>query len=160
MARSVLGSSLSCLLLSSLLLILRPTLAQDDDEPTSSTAQVSEAFVEPATGLTMERFFGARTSFGFAMTMPPTPTDSFIGRLDFPLVDGAGWGAMGLIGDMVSLFDTNTGIKLPSMLCQKHADRWPASRKTTSSSQLGPMVPAASWPPSGKAQTKTTHPRL
>lgn len=77
---------------------------EDDDEPTSSTAQVSAAFTEPATGLAMERFFGARTTFGFAMTMPATPTDSFIGQLSFPLVDGAGWGALGLNGDMENNF--------------------------------------------------------
>lgn len=76
----------------------------DDDEPTSSTAQVSAAFTEPATGLAMERFFGARTTFGFAMTMPAAPTDSFIGQLSFPLVNGAGWGALGLNGDMENNF--------------------------------------------------------
>lgn len=74
----------------------------DDDEPTSSTAQVSAAFTEPATGLAMERFFGARTTFGFAMTMPAT--DSFIGQLSFPLVDGTGWGALGLNDDMENNF--------------------------------------------------------
>lgn len=95
-----------------LLLLLRSsslTQAQedddDDDEPTSSTAQVSEAFTEPVTGLTMERFFGARTTFGFAMTMPAAgPTDSFIGQLSFPLVGGAGWGSLGLNGDMENNF--------------------------------------------------------
>ncbi|KAG8156766.1 hypothetical protein KVR01_013371 [Diaporthe batatas] len=52
----------------------------------------------------MERFFGARTTFGFAMTMPETPVDSFIGQMSFPLVDGAGWGAIGLTGDMENNF--------------------------------------------------------
>lgn len=80
------------------------TVAQDDDEPTSSAAQISTAFTEAATGLTMERFFGARTTFGFAMTMPETPVDSFIGQMSFPLVNGAGWGAIGLTGDMENNF--------------------------------------------------------
>lgn len=88
-----------------ILLILSATIvAQDDDEPTSSAAQVSTAFTEAATGLTMERFFGARTTFGFAMTMPETPVDSFIGQMSFPLVNGAGWGAIGLTGDMENNF--------------------------------------------------------
>lgn len=80
------------------------TVAQDDDEPTSSAQQVSTAFTEATTGLTMERFFGARTTFGFAMTMPETPVDSFIGQMTFPLVNGAGWGAIGLTGDMENNF--------------------------------------------------------
>lgn len=75
-----------------------------DDEPTSSTDQVSEAFTEPVTGLTMERFFGERTQFGFAITMPEEPSDSFIGQMSFPLVDGAGWGSLGLNGDMENNF--------------------------------------------------------
>lgn len=52
----------------------------------------------------MERFFGARTTFGFAMTMPETPVDSFIGQMTFPLVNDAGWGAVGLTGDMENNF--------------------------------------------------------
>lgn len=87
-----------------ILLLSITTVAQDDDEPTSSAAQVSTAFTEAATGLTMERFFGARTTFGFAMTMPETPVDSFIGQMSFPLVNGAGWGAIGLTGDMENNF--------------------------------------------------------
>lgn len=88
-----------------ILLILSATIvAQDDDEPTSSASQVSTAFTEAVTGLTMERFFGARTTFGFAMTMPETPVDSFIGQMSFPLVNGAGWGAIGLTGDMENNF--------------------------------------------------------
>ncbi|KAJ0120428.1 cellobiose dehydrogenase [Diaporthe amygdali] len=87
-----------------LLLLSVTTVAQDDDEPTSSTSQVSTAFTEAVTGLTMERFFGARTTFGFAMTMPETPVDSFIGQMTFPLVNGAGWGAIGLTGEMENNF--------------------------------------------------------
>ncbi|KAF2854204.1 iron reductase domain protein, partial [Plenodomus tracheiphilus IPT5] len=84
------------------------TFAQDDDEPTSSISQISTPFVDQTTGLPMERFFGARTSFGFAFAMPPTSTtgtaSSFIGQLTFPLVNGQGWGAMGLTGDMEGNF--------------------------------------------------------
>ncbi|KAH7121567.1 hypothetical protein EDB81DRAFT_666276 [Dactylonectria macrodidyma] len=82
-------------------------LAQDDDDPTSSTSQFSEPFVEPVTGLPMERFFGARTSFGFAFALPETQTaaaGSFIGQLSFPLVNGEGWGSLGLTGDMEGNF--------------------------------------------------------
>lgn len=80
-----------------------------DDEPTSSISQVSEPFVDQLTGLTMERFFGARTSFGFAFALPETApaagaAGSFIGQLTFPLVNGQGWGAMGLTGDMEGNF--------------------------------------------------------
>lgn len=86
------------------------TLAQDDDdEPTSSITQISGPFVDQTTGLPMERFFGARTSFGLAFALPPTlppagTSSSFIGQLTFPLVDGQGWGAMGLTGDMEGNF--------------------------------------------------------
>lgn len=97
--RAIFGVSLpSCLLL---LLLSVTTVAED---PTSSAAQVSTPFTEAVTGLTMERFFGARTTFGFAMTMPETPVDSFIGQMTFPLVNGAGWGAIGLTGDMENNF--------------------------------------------------------
>ncbi|KAI9150684.1 Cellobiose dehydrogenase [Paramyrothecium foliicola] len=76
--------------------------SQDDDDPTSSVEQESTPFVDQATGLTMERFFGARTSFGFAFAAPnqPAPSSSFIGQLSFPLANGAGWGAFGLKGEM------------------------------------------------------------
>ncbi|KAH7069945.1 hypothetical protein BKA63DRAFT_580293 [Paraphoma chrysanthemicola] len=85
------------------------SIAQDDDEPTSSASQVSAPFVDQTTGLTMERFFGARTQFGFAVAMPATPPaagtpSSFIGQLSFPLVNGQGWGSMGLTGDMEGNF--------------------------------------------------------
>jgi hypothetical protein len=100
--RPTIGSSLPLGLI--LLLLCSKIVAQDDDEPTSSAAQVSTAFTEAATGLTMERFFGARTTFGFAMTMPETPVDSFIGQMSFPLINGAGWGAIGLTGDMENNF--------------------------------------------------------
>lgn len=89
--------------------VFLPTLAlaQDDDEPTSSPSQFSEPFQDQITGLPMERFFGARTSFGFAFALPEVqtaPAGSFIGQLSFPLVNGEGWGAFGLTGDMEGNF--------------------------------------------------------
>ncbi|KAH6963287.1 hypothetical protein FAVG1_10872 [Fusarium avenaceum] len=90
--------------------LLLPALAFADDEPTSSTSQVSEPFVDQVTGLTMERFFGARTSFTFAFALPEsqpaanTTAGSFIGQIQFPLVNGEGWGSAGLTGDMEGNF--------------------------------------------------------
>ena len=79
------------------------------DDATSSTAQLSEPFVDQITGLKMERFFGARTTFGFAFAVPATfdasaNASSFLGQLTFPLKNGQGWGAMGLTGDMEGNF--------------------------------------------------------
>src|SRR3569833_102347 len=72
------------------------------DDATSSTAQSSSPFGEPSTGLPMERFFGARTTFGFGFTFPDstTPSASIIGQQSFPLRAGTGWGALGLTGEM------------------------------------------------------------
>ncbi|KAF5697404.1 cellobiose dehydrogenase [Fusarium mundagurra] len=89
--------------------LLLPALALADDEPTSSTDQVSEPFVDQVTGLTMERFFGVRTSFTFALALPDSApangtAGSFIGQLQFPLANGEGWGAAGLTGDMEGNF--------------------------------------------------------
>lgn len=97
------------MLLTTLLLPAVALAQDDDDEPTSSTSQFSEPFVDQVTGLQMERFFGARTSFGFAFALPAAqPTlgtaASFIGQLSFPLVDGEGWGSFGLTGDMEGNF--------------------------------------------------------
>lgn len=91
-------------------ILLLPALVFADDDATSSTNQFSEPFIDQLTGLQMERFFGARTSFGFGFALPQaqtntsTSTGSFIGRFDFPLVNGEGWGAFGLIGDMEGNF--------------------------------------------------------
>ncbi|CAM1511919.1 Fc.00g094320.m01.CDS01 [Cosmosporella sp. VM-42] len=82
-------------------------LAQDDDDPTASPSQFSTPFIDQITGLPVERFFGARTSFGFAFALPEVqtaPTGSFIGQLTFPLVNEKGWGAFGLTGDMEGNF--------------------------------------------------------
>lgn len=90
--------------------LLLPALALADDEPTSSTSQITEPFVDQVTGLTMERFFGSKTSFTFAFALPDASTaanttaGSFIGRLQFPLANGEGWGAAGLTGDMEGNF--------------------------------------------------------
>ncbi|KAM0341654.1 hypothetical protein ACHAPU_009900 [Fusarium lateritium] len=96
--------------------LLLPALTLADDEPTSSINQVSEPFVDQVTGLTMERFVGARTSFAFAFAIPEsepaanptagsnTTAGSFIGQMQFPLVNGEGWGAAGLTGDMEGNF--------------------------------------------------------
>jgi hypothetical protein len=97
------------MILTTLLACLLSTLTHAEDA-TSSTAQLSEPFVDQTTGLRMERFFGARTSFGFAFAMPASSanasatTSSFIGQLTFPLKNGQGWGAMGLTGDMEGNF--------------------------------------------------------
>ncbi|OAK96952.1 CBD9-like protein [Phaeosphaeriaceae sp. SRC1lsM3a] len=80
------------------------------EDATSSTSQLSEPFIDQITGLKMERFFGARTTFGFAFAMPTlssnasATTSSFIGQMTFPLKNGQGWGAMGLTGDMEGNF--------------------------------------------------------
>lgn len=87
--------------------ILFSTLARGDDDATSSVSQISEPFVEQTTGLKMERFFGARTQFSFAFALPQNQTastGSFIGQISFPLVNGIGWGAMGLTGEMEGNF--------------------------------------------------------
>lgn len=90
--------------------LLLPALALADDEPTSSTSQITEPFVDQVTGLTMERFFGSKTSFTFAFALPDSNTaanttaGSFIGQLQFPLANGEGWGAAGLTGDMEGNF--------------------------------------------------------
>ncbi|TDZ16979.1 hypothetical protein Cob_v010135 [Colletotrichum orbiculare MAFF 240422] len=90
-------------ILSSLLLHLI-CLVTADKKPTSSPAQQSAPFVDQATGLRMERFFGARTSFAFGMALPEQASGSYIGQISFPLVNGAGWGAVGLTGDMEGNF--------------------------------------------------------
>jgi len=84
-------------------LLITATYAEDD-EPTSSASTFSTPFVDQGTGLAMERFFGARTSFGFAFATSSSNASSFIGQLSFPLVNGQGWGAMGLTGDMEGNF--------------------------------------------------------
>ncbi|PKS06101.1 hypothetical protein jhhlp_007935 [Lomentospora prolificans] len=63
-------------------------------------AAQTSSFTDANTGIVFQRFFGARTSFGFGVALPTDPTDSFIGQLSFPLVNGNGWGGFSLTGDM------------------------------------------------------------
>ncbi|KEY72115.1 hypothetical protein S7711_00129 [Stachybotrys chartarum IBT 7711] len=79
------------------------------DDPTSSIGQFSEPFLDQVTGLQMQRFFGARTKFALAFALPESqrpsgPAASFIGQMTFPLVNGEGWGALGLTGEMEGNF--------------------------------------------------------
>lgn len=61
---------------------------------------VTNEFTDPATGIVLQRFFGARTNYGFGIALSTSPSNSFIGQLSFPLNDGAGWGGWSLTGDM------------------------------------------------------------
>ncbi|KAL7622427.1 hypothetical protein AAE478_007932 [Parahypoxylon ruwenzoriense] len=74
------------------------------EDATSDPSKVSTPFTDGATGIKMERFFGERTTFGFGVALPSVPNNSFIGQLSFPLVNGQGWGALGLTGDMENNF--------------------------------------------------------
>jgi hypothetical protein len=55
---------------------------------------------DPTTGISFQRFFGAKTSFSFGIALPEIPDNSFIGQMSFPLNQGAGWGGWSLTGDM------------------------------------------------------------
>ncbi|KAH8669515.1 hypothetical protein BGZ60DRAFT_515155 [Tricladium varicosporioides] len=68
----------------------------DDDGPNPGTA----TFVDPLTGFTMQRFFGARTSFGFAMALPLNPSTDFIGQISAPMPNNNGWAGVGMTGEM------------------------------------------------------------
>ncbi|KAK1758680.1 hypothetical protein QBC47DRAFT_148745 [Echria macrotheca] len=65
-----------------------------------AVGQTTSAFTDQATGIQFQRFFGARTGFGFGIALPTNPSNSFIGQLSFPLANGAGWGGFSLTGDM------------------------------------------------------------
>ncbi|KAK3897034.1 CBD9-like protein [Staphylotrichum tortipilum] len=68
--------------------------------PAAVLSQTS-AFTDQATGIQFQRFFGARTNFGFGMALSTdTTSKSFIGQLTFPLSNGNGWGGWSLTGDM------------------------------------------------------------
>ncbi|KAK7964403.1 hypothetical protein PG988_011377 [Apiospora saccharicola] len=62
--------------------------------------KVTNEFTDPATGIVLQRFFGAKSGYGFGIALPTNPTNSFIGQLSFPLNNGAGWGGWSLTGDM------------------------------------------------------------
>lgn len=66
----------------------------------NSKGKITEAFTDPLTGISFQRFFGAKSGFGFGIALPETPNNSFIGQLSFPLQNGAGWGGWSLTGDM------------------------------------------------------------
>ncbi|KAI1847101.1 hypothetical protein JX265_012913 [Neoarthrinium moseri] len=88
-----------------LLFLATAVAGDDDDDEGGSGTKITAAFTEPATGIPMQRFFGAKSGFGFAMALPDTAaagnaSSSFIGQLTFPLVNGAGWGGWSLTGDM------------------------------------------------------------
>ena len=65
------------------------------------TAQTTEVFTDPLTGIVFQRFFGARTSFGFGIALPENPSTDFIGQLDVPMPNGQGWAGISLKEDMV-----------------------------------------------------------
>lgn len=73
------------------LLFTHPALAAD---------KTTALFTDPDTGISFQRFFGAKTDFSFGIALPTTPANSFIGMLEFPLKNGAGWGGWSLTGDM------------------------------------------------------------
>src|SRR3990170_3051923 len=83
-----------------------------------TTAQTTEAFTDPTTGITFQRFFGAGTQFGFGIALPENPTTDFIGQLTFPTPNGAGWGGISLTDDMVG----------PLLLAE-----WPSGNEVVSS---------------------------
>lgn len=62
--------------------------------------KVTAPFVDQATNITFQRFFGAKSGFAFGIALPEAPNSSFIGQLTFPLKNGAGWGGWSLTGDM------------------------------------------------------------
>jgi len=64
-------------------------------------SKITTAFTDAATGISFQRFFGAKTNFGFGVALPQnTTSNSFIGQLTFPLKNSAGWGGWSLTGDM------------------------------------------------------------
>ena len=67
---------------------------------TAAQTKTTAPFTDPATNITFQRFFGAKSQFDFGIALPTTPTNSFIGQLSFPLSNGAGWGGFSLTGDM------------------------------------------------------------
>ena len=66
--------------------------------------KAATTFTDATTGITFQRFFGARTNFAFGVALPAATdgqSSSFIGTLSFPLgTNGAGWGGWSLTDDM------------------------------------------------------------
>lgn len=83
------------------LMVIRQVAGDDDGD---DKTKITTNFTEPTTGLPMQRFFGAKSGFGFAIAVPDTPSTanatSFIGHMTFPLASGAGWGGWSVTGDM------------------------------------------------------------
>ncbi|OBT80562.1 hypothetical protein VF21_00426 [Pseudogymnoascus sp. 05NY08] len=67
---------------------------------TVAQKKVTTAFTDPTTGISFQRFFGAKTNFGFGIALPTDPTTDFISQLTFPLNGGNGWGGFSMTGDM------------------------------------------------------------
>ncbi|KAK0656270.1 hypothetical protein B0T16DRAFT_320393, partial [Cercophora newfieldiana] len=64
-------------------------------------AQTTSPFTDQATGAHLQRFVDTKTNFSFGIALPSAPdSNSFIGQLSFPLVDGAGWGGFSLSSDL------------------------------------------------------------
>lgn len=66
-----------------------------------TSAQSTDPFTDPLTGIEFQRFFGAKTSFGFGIALPQNPSTDFIGQLDVPMPNGQGWAGISLQDDMV-----------------------------------------------------------
>lgn len=65
-----------------------------------ASAQQTEPFTDSLTGIQFQRFFGARTQFGFGIALPENPSTDFIGQLSAPMPGGAGWAGISLQEDM------------------------------------------------------------
>lgn len=63
-------------------------------------AQQTEPFTDPLTGISFQRFFGARTQFGFGIALPENPSTDFIGQISAPMPGGSGWAGISMQGDM------------------------------------------------------------
>ncbi|KAK6063685.1 ABC a-pheromone efflux pump [Seiridium cupressi] len=62
----------------------------DDDE--DDVTKITAPSTEPTTGIPMQRFFGAKSGFGFGIAMADgTNSSSFIGQLYIPFLNGANW---------------------------------------------------------------------
>jgi hypothetical protein len=63
-------------------------------------AQQTEPFTDSLTGISFQRFFGARTQFAFGIALPENPSTDFIGQISAPMPGGSGWAGISLQGDM------------------------------------------------------------
>ncbi|RDL38364.1 Uncharacterized protein BP5553_02704 [Venustampulla echinocandica] len=88
---------------------------------TLAASATTSTFTDTDTGITFQRFFGAKTQFGFGIALPENPTTDFIGQMDFPTPANAGWGGISLADEMVG----------PLLLVA-----WPTGNNVTSSFRL------------------------